>query len=154
MDLDPQTEQTLADMSDADWRALSARVRPPTSSQQLREMAGKVLEPDQLETFMAVANPKAFANEIGDVDEATLTGHLTRLFGASDPQQPQPQPPQQSWGQSTGQPTGKERGDHGRAALEKRHGVGRDSNQPSAGAGIAPGANGRAAAAKRHGGRK
>jgi len=152
-ELDPAFEQQLAELSDADWRSLSARVRPPTSSQQLREMAGKVLDADQLETFMAVANPKAFSGENGDVDEATLTGHLTRLFGASDPQQPQPQPPQQSWGQSTGQPTGKQRGDDARAALQKRHGI-KPSGQPDAGAGIAPGENGRAALERRHGGNK
>jgi hypothetical protein len=120
-ELDPAVEQQLADMSDQDWRSLSARVRPPTSSQQLREMAGKVLDADQLETFMAVANPKAFAGENGDVDEATLTGHLTRLFGAGESQQ---QGTQANWGQhsATGGP-GKQLGDDGRAALAKRHGV-------------------------------
>ncbi len=30
--LDPVTEQQLADLSDEDWAALTARVRPPSSA--------------------------------------------------------------------------------------------------------------------------
>ena len=57
-ELDPAFEQQLADLSDDDWRSLTARVRPPTSSEQLREMEGKVLNADQLETFMSAVNPR------------------------------------------------------------------------------------------------
>src|ERR1700681_2700055 len=82
--LDPVTEQRLADMSDADWAALSARVRPPSSSAQLKEIAGKVLSGDQLNSFVSVADPKAFAGDNGDIDESRVMGHLTALFGAGN----------------------------------------------------------------------
>lgn len=148
MELDPAFEQQLAELSDDDWRSLSARVRPPTSSEQLKTIAAKHISEDQLPTFMAIANVKAFADENGNVDEAKVQHHAARLFGAVDPQQ---QGTTTNWGQSTGQPAGKQRGDDGRAALAKRHGIKADG-QPGAGAGIQPGENGRAALQRRHGG--
>ena len=149
MDLDPKTEQTLADMSDEDWSALAARVRPPTSSEQLKTVAAKVIsDPDQLNAFMSVANAKAFAGENGDIDEDKVMGHLTALFAAG---QQQPGPRQWGQGSAPGGP-GARAGEGGRRALAARHGVGADANhQPAAGAGIRPGAAGRQAAARRHG---
>lgn len=47
-DLDPAVEQQLADLSDSDWSALQARVRPPSSAAQLRDIAGKILQGEQL----------------------------------------------------------------------------------------------------------
>ncbi len=148
-ELDPAFEQQLADLSDDDWRSLTARVRPPTSSEQLREMAGKVLNADQLETFMSAVNPRAFAGENGDVDEARLTGHLTTLFGISDPpQETAPQPHQ--WGQhSAGGGPSKQRGDDGRAALAKRHNV--TNGTPQFDRGVRPGDDARAALERRYG---
>jgi hypothetical protein len=141
MELDPQTEQTLADMSDEDWSALTARVRPPTSRNQLRDIASKHVPGDQLESFLAIASPKAFANEIGDIDESKVQHHANRLFGPNEPQQ------QHQWGQhSSGGAPGKQRGDDVRAALEKRHGVRNPSPIPV----VKPGDMARAAIEKRH----
>lgn len=149
-ELDPEIEQTLADMSDQDWRALSARVRPPTSREQFKSVAAKLLQnEDQLNSFLSVANPKACVSENGDVDEAKLTGHLTTLFGASEPQQPPPATPRQ-WGQTSvaGGPS-KRAGDDGRAALAKRRGVANDA--PQFDQGIKPGDDARAALERRYG---
>jgi hypothetical protein len=147
--LDPAFEQQLAELSDDDWRSLTARVRPPTSSGQLREMAGKVLNADQLETFMSAVNPRAFVGENGDVDEARLAGHLTTLFGIEKPPQETSQPHQ--WGQHSvaGGPS-KRVGDDARAALEKRHSVKNDSG-PQFDRGIRAGDNARAALERRYG---
>lgn len=114
MDLDPQTEQALADMSTEDWAALTARVRPPTSSEQLQSIAAKHIAPDQLNTFMAIADPKKFASANGDIDEDKVMGHLTAFFG---PQQAS------NWEQHSGSMPGVRAGETARAALEKRHGV-------------------------------
>lgn len=43
VELDPQLEQQLSELSDDDWRALSARVRPPTSTEQFKNVAAKVI---------------------------------------------------------------------------------------------------------------
>ena len=149
-ELDPAVEKQLADLDDADWRALTARVRPPTSSQQLRDIAGKVLDGTALDSFVAVADPRKFANDIGDVDEDKVMGHLTALFATG--QQPQPGP---QWGQSSGNPPGDRPGDGARAALKRRHNVGADADTPTgAGSQITRGRGARAELQKRYGGRK
>jgi hypothetical protein len=79
--LHPAVEEQLAGLSDEDWRSLSARVRPPTSSEQLKSIAAKHIPEDQLKTFMAIANVKAFADENGNIDEAKVQ-HASTLFGA------------------------------------------------------------------------
>jgi len=146
-ELDPAFEQQLAELSDADWRSLSARVRPPTSSEQLKSIAARHIPEDQLKTFMAIANVKAFADENGNIDEAKVQTHANRLFGAIEPQQ---QGKQANYGQGNGQPPGRQPGDDARSALAKRHGV-KPNGEPSAGAGIQPGEKGRAALQRRHG---
>ncbi len=62
-------------------------------------MASKHVSGDQLETLMAITDPKRFAGENGNIDEAKLTEHLTRLFGAGDTQQ---QGTATNWGQHSG----------------------------------------------------
>jgi hypothetical protein len=145
-ELDPAVEQQLADLDDADWRALTARVRPPTSSQQLRDIAGRVLEGNALDSFVAVADPRKFANEIGDVDEEKVIGHLTALFATTQ------QPPQR--GQHSGHPTGDQPRETVQEALRRRHGVGAEPGEPSAGGRIPGGRDAKAELAKRYGDRK
>jgi hypothetical protein len=144
-ELDPATEQALADMSAEDWAALSARVRPPTSSEQLKTIAAKHIPEDQLGTFMAIANVKAFADEHGNIDEAKVQTHASRLFGAGDGGA-------RNFGQSTGYPSGEPPGETARTALKRRHGVGSsDTNEPSGGSQIPSGRSARAELARRHG---
>jgi hypothetical protein len=144
--LEPAVEQQLADLSDDDWRALSARVRPPTSTQQLRDVASQVLSGDQLDSFMAYADPKRLAGENGDIDEQRVMGHLTALFGTGQ-RSGAPQ-----YGQHSGQPPAGRPGDEARAALERRHGVKRDTSAPDSSNGsVGRGEAGRAALRRRHG---
>jgi hypothetical protein len=148
-ELDPAVEQQLAELSDDAWRSLSARVRPPTSSDQLKSIAAKHIPEDQLPTFMAIANVKAFADENGNIDEAKVQHHASTLFGAGAPQQ------QRQWGQhSSGGGPGKQPGDDARAALEKRHGVKRNTDAPAPGDQIPPRQSAREALAQRHGVKK
>jgi hypothetical protein len=148
-ELDPAFEQQLAELSDDDWRSLSARVRPPTSREQLRDVASKHIPEGQLDAFLAVVNPKAFANELGDVDEAKVAQHASIIFGVAAPEQSPPAPPRQ-WGQhSAGGGPGKRAGDDGRAALQTRHGVKNDA--PQFDQGIRPGDSARAALEARYG---
>ena len=80
-DLEPAVERALSELSDEDWSALTARVRPPTSAAQLRDVAGKLIAGDRLEAFVAVADLKALAAENGDIDETKVTQAVTTLFG-------------------------------------------------------------------------
>jgi hypothetical protein len=84
-DFDPVFEQRLADLSDVDWQALTERVRPPTSAAQLREIAGKVISGDQLDAFVKVADPKAFATENGDIDPTKVQQYVGTMFGSGPP---------------------------------------------------------------------
>lgn len=145
VDLPADVEQQLRDLPDTEWSALAARVRPPDTAERFREIAATVVPADQLDSFMSIANPAAFASN-GAIDEARVREHLGRIFGAAEPPR---------WGQSTGQPVGSGRvGAAGRAALEKRHGVKRADDQPAAGDRITRGAGARAEIAKRYGGSK
>jgi hypothetical protein len=117
-DLEPAVEQKLADMDDADFSALIARVRPPSSAAQLRDIAGKVITGDQLEAFVSVANLKAFATENGDIDEGKVMGALTGMFGIT----PESSPHHQDFGQHRPPPPMPGPGDRGKAEAQKRFG--------------------------------
>jgi hypothetical protein len=140
-DLEPAIEQRLADLSDTDWAALTARVRPPSSAAQLKEIAGKHITGDRLEAFVSVANLKALAAENGDIDETKVVRALSTLFGVPADSGPthadfgQGRPPA---------PIGP--GDRGRAEAARRFGPTSADAHPSA-----RGAAGRAEAQRRFG---
>lgn len=94
-----------------------------TNQEQLKTIAGQVLNGPALDTFVAGALMSAFTNDAGEVDEERVMGHLTAIYAAGQPQH--------QWGQYSGHPAGSgNAGDGGRAALRKRRGVGADTNQP------------------------
>lgn len=119
-------------------------------TEQLKAIASQVIsDPDQLEAFMRVADATKWADINGEINADSVSGHLRTLFNVTE-QQSQVATP--SWGQSSGQPEGGRAGDVARAALEKRHGVKRHSNQPSPDAKLVHGgAVARTALQKRHG---
>ena len=80
-EISSEYEATLAGMSDSDFSALVARVRPPGFTDQLRTAASKFVSGERLDAFISVANLKAFAAENGDIDEDRVAAYLTRLFG-------------------------------------------------------------------------
>jgi hypothetical protein len=120
------------------------------ATQQLIAAASQVLSGDQLSAFMAVADAKRFAGDDGTIDAEKVSGHLRTLFHV-DEQPPRQSQQERAWGQSTGQPAGQQAGDAGRAALEKRHGVKRATDQPAPGDQISRGQNARAELKRRHG---
>ncbi|WP_156673183.1 hypothetical protein [Mycobacterium sp. E3251] len=147
--LDPAVEQQLADLSDDDWRSLSARVRPPTSSEQLKTVASQMLSESQLQSFMAIADPRKFAGANGDVDEGKVKSYLDAFFGAGQP--PNGQAPDYGQGSALGGPVSLP-GNEARAALKKRHGVGAEGpHNPGRHSPVDFGAGGHAALHKRHG---
>jgi hypothetical protein len=138
-DLDPNLEQRLADLSDVDWSALTARVRPPSSAAQLKDIAGKVIEGDKLDAFVNVANLKALADENGDISEDKVMGALTGMFGVV----PDGGPRHEDFGQHRPSPPQPGPGERGAAEAAKRFGG--QHAPPTSGRGAA----GAAEAAKR-----
>lgn len=142
MELSPEIERHLAGLSDTEWSALSARLRAPDTTEQLRTAAGKVLSGDALESFMALADVSKFADEHGQITENTVIGKLTAIFGG------QQQAPVQ-YGQHSGGVGGPQPGDRARSELAKRYGTQQDTHPISAP--LKKGQAGRDAAAKRFG---
>jgi hypothetical protein len=130
-DLEPAVEQKLAELSDDDWAALTARVRPPSSAAQLKQIAGKVITGDQLEAFVSVANLKALAAENGDIDENKVVKALTTMFGIADDSGPT----HQDFGQHRTPPPTPGPGDRGRAEAAKRFGPTSEHVQGTRGSG-------------------
>ncbi|MCA2248824.1 hypothetical protein JF729_13640 [Mycobacterium intracellulare] len=137
-EIPPEVEAQLAQLTDAQWSALSARVRAPDSTEALRTAAAQRLTGAQLDSFVQCADVSKFANENGEIDAEKVGRHLTALYGA----------PQASAGQSS--EWGRRDGAGGREAAAQRHGAAKsetDAATPDNG----PGAEGRAAAQQRHG---
>lgn len=146
LELTPEQAAAAASMSPAEWSAHIARYQPPDTAEQLRTAAAQHVPADQLDQIMSIVDPSKFVGDDGAIDQARVSEHFGRWFGPSEPQQPP------SWGQqSGGGAPGKQLGDDARAALKRRHGVGADTDQPTAGACIRPGDKGRAALERRHG---
>ncbi|BCO47756.1 hypothetical protein [Mycobacterium intracellulare] len=137
--LDPQVEQQLADLSDAEWSALSARVRAPDATEMLRTAAAQHLTGAQLDAFVQCADVSKFAGENGEIDAKKVSQHLTALYGA----------PQASAGQSS--EWGRRGGASGREAAAERHGIKAEPKPDAVMPDNGPGAAGRAAAHQRHG---
>ncbi|WP_407689368.1 hypothetical protein [Mycobacterium sp. HUMS_1102779] len=152
-DNDPERQQAQLEdyasrMNDEDWTAFTARVRPPNSAEQLKEVAAQILSGSQLDAWLSGIDPAKFIDTDGQVDEQRVMGSLTALFGV---QHDQPGGQQRSsWGQHGGQPPGALPGAAGRAEAEKRFGK-KQTGSSTATTQSGPGAVGRAAAQKRFG---
>lgn len=88
-------------MSDAEWDALTARLRSPDAAESLRDAASQHISGERLDAFCALAHPSAYVDEAGTVNHDKLAGHLRALFNGVPPAAPAP-------------------GEGGRAAAEKR----------------------------------
>lgn len=153
-DNDPERQQAQLEdyasrMNDEDWTAFTARVRPPSSAEQLKEVASQVLSGGQLDAWLSGVDPAKFVNGDGEVDEEKVMGKLTALFGVQHDQAGGQQ--RSSWGQHGGQPPGTSPGAAGRAAAAKRFGLNDDQSSSSIGRPARPGDAGRAEAARRFG---
>ncbi|WP_370499764.1 hypothetical protein NWT09_22130 [Mycolicibacterium sp. jd] len=67
-------------MSEADWSAFTARVRPPDLTEEYREIAATVLPPDILNDFMPYARIDAFLTDDGHIDADRLRTTLQKFF--------------------------------------------------------------------------
>ncbi|MCV7088887.1 hypothetical protein [Mycobacterium interjectum] len=137
VDLPAGVEQQLADLSDADFAALTARVRAPDSTEALRTAAARVLSEDAANSFVAFADVSKFVGANGRIDEVKVRDHLAAAYGV-----PQGAGGNQEWGRP---------GAAGRAAAEKRFGQKLDPDAEATAGSDTPGAAGRAAAQRRFG---
>jgi hypothetical protein len=119
IELPPEIEQQLADLSDAEFSALTARLRAPDIGEQFREVAKSIVPPHALATYLEIANPAAFVGADGLFDEAAARESLGVLFGSSTGSG------YRQWGQHGSTPSTTQPGDGGRAAAQRyaeRHG--------------------------------
>lgn len=118
-EIPPDLRAQLAALTDAEWTALSAQVRAPDIEEQLRTSLSKHISGDRLEAILKVANPAAFVDENGALDEAKVVQSLGGLFGTSY----QAGPTHQDFGQYTPAPPHPGPGDRGAAEAAKRFGT-------------------------------
>lgn len=79
-ELSPETEEELRNMTEADWAALIARVRPPDLTEEYREIAASVLTPDAFDWCMQYAKIDAFVTDDGHIDADRLRKALRKAF--------------------------------------------------------------------------
>lgn len=107
--------------------AAAAEMLPRVQAAELKATAALVIkDPDQLNAFLAIADPAKFVGEDGAIDEEKVMGHLTAIYGGSGSGQQAGNGQQhRSWGQNSGGNgvPGVKPGDAGRAAAERRHGT-------------------------------
>jgi hypothetical protein len=145
IELPADIEQALRDLPDNEWGALQARLRPPDTSEQLRAAVAQHVPQDRLDAVMSFVDASKFIGENGQVDEQKVQQHMGAFFGANEPPSPR------NWGQASypgGPPS--EPGQTAREALKRRHNVGSNANEPSAGGQIARGASAKAELQKRY----
>jgi hypothetical protein len=105
--------QYLRGLDDDEFGELVMLARQPDITSQLKRFAAQyVPDEQQLESFLGVANVKAFEDAGGGFDESKAAGLLGRMFG----------PPRQrrEWGQHGDTPVGYQAGDEGRAEALRR----------------------------------
>lgn len=89
---------------------------------RLEAIAGRILDEDQLKSFMSIVDSSKFLGEDGEIDSEAVMGHLTsiygqqRQFGAGLPQH-------MNWGQNGAQRPAQSGIEQANAMLARRHGV-------------------------------
>ena len=108
-DLPADIEQQLSSMTARDFSAFVARVRAPDSEEQIRTVASKAIQGDQLNAFMAIADPAKFIGDDGTVDAGRVNSYIGTLFGRTP--------------SATPSPAGKRAGEGGAAEAARRFGA-------------------------------
>lgn len=89
---------------------------------RLEAIAGRILDDDQLQSFMNIVDSSKFIGEDGEIDREAVMGHLTaiygqqRQFGSSLPQH-------MNWGQNGSRRPAQSGIEQANAMLAQRHGV-------------------------------
>lgn len=68
-------------MSESDWAALVAKIRPPDLTEEYREIAAEVIPEDKLDLVMHYAKVDAFVTGDGHIDADRLRAALQTIFG-------------------------------------------------------------------------
>jgi hypothetical protein len=136
-----ELEDYASRMSPEDFAAFTARVRTPSSAEQLKAVAGKIISGTQLDAWVENVDPSKFVNNDGQIDENRVATMLTALFGAGE---------RPNYGQRSGSAPGDPPGESGRREARKRFGSETES-RPTSESRVARGAAGRAEAQRRFG---
>lgn len=79
-ELSPEIEEELRNMSESDWAALIAKVRPPDLTEEYREIAATMLNADGFDLCMQYAKIDAFVTDDGHIDAPRLRDALRNVF--------------------------------------------------------------------------
>lgn len=82
-ELSPDIEEELRNMSEADWAAFTARIRPPDLTEEFREIAAEIIPAHHLDEWMGYAKIDAFVTNDGSLDATRLRATLRTLFPAT-----------------------------------------------------------------------
>lgn len=138
----PDVEAQLAKMTDAEWSALTAKVRAPDSTEALRTAAAELLSGSALDSFVSYADVSKFVDDSGAVDQQKVRGHLTAALGLPATNA--------DHGRGSGTVPGRRAGDAGKEAAAKRFGTPKPET-PGSDTTFGSGAGGRAEAQRRFG---
>ncbi|WP_157139164.1 hypothetical protein [Gordonia alkanivorans] len=108
------SEKVIEDAKAAAAAAAAEEATSKWAPKVLRSTAGRFIDGDQLESFLAITDAAKFIKD-GEFDEEAVVGHLTGLFGGSGKQQP----PRQ-WGQSGTRPPAPSAKEEGLAEARRR----------------------------------
>jgi hypothetical protein len=105
-------------VAEAEWR-------PKYQAAQLEATAGRILDDEQLKSFMAIVDASKFIDaNTGDIDRDAVMGHLTALYGQPKQREFGSALPQHAnWGQYGAQRPGTSGAEQANAQLARRHGV-------------------------------
>lgn len=84
IEIAPEFEQQLADMSPLEFAVLTARVRAPDLDEQFIEIAKSVVPEHVIERLIRFVNVSAFVDATGHLDEQRIRKNLQILFGPLD----------------------------------------------------------------------
>ncbi|MBF6370918.1 hypothetical protein IU469_35265, partial [Nocardia puris] len=90
---------------------------------RLEAIAGRILDDDQLKSFMSIVDTSKFIGEDGEIDNEAVMGHLTAIYGQPKQRQFGAGLPQHvNWGQHGSQPPAPSGAALGLAEAERRFG--------------------------------
>lgn len=109
------TEATRAEVAQ-EWQGKYRTAR-------LEAIAGRILDDDQLKSFMSIVDTSKFIGEDGEIDKEAVMGHLTAIYGQPKQRQFGAGLPQHvNWGQHGSQPPAPSGAALGLAEAERRFG--------------------------------
>lgn len=113
--------EAAKDEASANARAAAeAEWRPKYQATQLEAIAGRILEEEQLASFMAIVSPEKFVGKDGEIDREAVMGHLTAIYGQTKREFGSGLPQHVNWGQNGSKPPAPSGAALGKAEIAKR----------------------------------